>query len=73
MSKVNQFTGSSSLIVFDLDRTLLDSHNQIELAMNKARIELGRGKSPSGQIVQKLGQPINDLFFDLQLSPTSQE
>jgi phosphoglycolate phosphatase len=73
MSNINEFIGSFNLIIFDLDGTLIDSHNQIELAMNEARIELGYGKSPSGQIFQKLGQPVNDLFFDLQLSPILQE
>lgn len=73
MSKINEFIGSLNLIIFDLDGTLIDSHNQIESAMNEARIELGYGVSPSGQIFQKLGQPVNDLFFDLQLSPTLQE
>lgn len=73
MSKINEFIGSFNLIIFDLDGTLIDSHNQIESAMNEARIELGYGMSPSGQIFQKLGQPVNDLFFDLQLSPTLQE
>ena len=73
MINLNQFIGSFNLIIFDLDGTLIDSHNQIESAMNEARIELGYGKSPSGQIFQKLGQPVNDLFFDLKLSPASQE
>jgi len=73
MSKINEFIGSFNLIIFDLDGTLIDSHNQIESAMNEARIEQGYGKSPSGQIYQKLGQPVNDLFSDLKLSPTLQE
>ena len=63
MSNVNQFTGSFSLFIFGLDGTLLDSHNQIELAMNKARIELERGKSPSGQVFNKFGQLISDLLL----------
>jgi phosphoglycolate phosphatase len=73
MSKLNEFMGSFDLIIFDLDGTLIDSHNQIETAMNQARLELGYGKSPSGQIFQKLGQPVYELFIDLQISPTLQE
>ena len=41
--------------------------------MNQARIELGYGKSPSGQIFEKLGQPVYELFGDLDLSPNLQE
>jgi phosphoglycolate phosphatase len=73
MSKINAFMGSFDLIIFDLDGTLIDSHSQIETAMNQARIELGYGKSPYGQIFQKLGQPVYELFIDLQIGPTLQE
>jgi phosphoglycolate phosphatase len=73
MSKINEFIRSFNLIIFDLDGTLIDSHNQIEAAMNDARVELGYGKSPSGQIFQKLGQPVYELFIDLQLSSILQE
>jgi phosphoglycolate phosphatase-like HAD superfamily hydrolase len=73
MNQLNEFIKSFDLIIFDLDGTLIDSHNQIEKAMNQARIELGYGKSPSGQIFHKLGQPVYDLFIDLQISPTLQE
>jgi phosphoglycolate phosphatase len=73
MSALNHFIKSFNLIIFDLDGTLVDSHSQIELAMDEARIELGYGKSPEGQIFQKLGQPVSDLFFDLQLSPNLKE
>jgi len=73
MSQVNEFISSFDLIIFDLDGTLIDSHFQIEKAMNQARIELGYGKSPSGQIFEKLGQPVYELFGDLDLSPNLQE
>lgn len=73
MSQLNEFIKSFDLIIFDLDGTLVDSHNQIEKAMNQARIELGYGKSPSGQIFEKLGQPVYELFSDLGLGPNLQE
>lgn len=73
MSELNLFIKSFNLIIFDLDGTLVDSHRQIELAMDEARMELGYGKSPERQIFQKLGQPVSDLFFDLQLSPNLKE
>ena len=68
-----EFIRSADLIIFDLDGTLVDSHNQIESAMNLARITLGHAESPSGQIFERLGLPVNDLFSDLNLSPMRQE
>jgi phosphoglycolate phosphatase len=73
MSNVKELLESVNLIVFDLDGTIIDSHDQIELALNKARIELGHAASPSGQVYQKLGQPVKDLFFDLKLDQIQQE
>jgi phosphoglycolate phosphatase len=68
MNQLNEFIKSFDLIIFDLDGTLIDSHNQIEKAMNQARIELGYGKSPSGQIFRNLGMPVEHLFLDLSLT-----
>jgi phosphoglycolate phosphatase len=68
-----EFIRSVDLIIFDLDGTLVDSHNQIESAMNLARITLGHAESPLGQIFERLGLPVNDLFSDLNLSPMRQE
>jgi phosphoglycolate phosphatase len=73
MSKINAFMRSFDLVIFDLDGTLIDSNNQIENAMNKARIELGYGESPAGQIFERLGQPVYELFFDLELVPHLEE
>jgi phosphoglycolate phosphatase len=61
------------LFIFDLDGTLIDSIQQIESAMNEARTGLGYRISPSGQIFQKLGLPVENLFFDLDLSPDKAE
>jgi phosphoglycolate phosphatase len=73
MKEVKEFLESSTLILFDLDGTLIDSHDQIETALNVARVELGYGTSPLGQVFQKLGQPVSDLFIDLELNPVQQE
>jgi phosphoglycolate phosphatase len=64
---------SVDLIIFDQDGTLVDSHSQIESAMNIARKSLGHTETPIGQILEKLGLPVNDLFSDLNLSPVRQE
>ena len=68
-----EFMKSIDLMIFDLDGTLVDSHGQIEFAMNTARIALGYAESPLGQIFEKLGLPVNDLFSDLKLSPICQD
>jgi len=68
-----EFVNSIDLIIFDLDGTLVDSYSQIESAMNKARIALGYTESPLGQIFEKLGLPVNDLFSDLSLTPMGQD
>ena len=67
------FMKSIDLMIFDLDGTLVDSHGQIEFAMNAARTALGYTESPLGQIFEKLGLPVNDLFSDLKLSPICQD
>jgi phosphoglycolate phosphatase len=67
------FKNSLDLMIFDLDGTLIDSHRQIEFAMNKARATLGFTESPKGQIFEKLGLPVNELFNDLILSHVGQK
>jgi HAD superfamily hydrolase (TIGR01549 family) len=67
------FFDSIELVIFDLDGTLVDSLGQIESAMNIARVTLGHGESPHGQIFEKLGLPVHELFGDLKLSSSLQE
>lgn len=68
-----EYIRSIDLIIFDLDGTLVDSHSQIEFAMNLARTNFGYPKSPLGQIFQKLGLPVHELFSDLELNPIAQD
>jgi len=68
-----EFIESIDLIIFDLDGTLVDSYSQIESAMDTARMALGHTESPRGQIFQRLGLPVNDLFSDLSLTPEGQD
>lgn len=68
-----EYVRTIDLIIFDLDGTLVDSQSQIEFAMNLARKAYGYPKSPLGQIFQKLGLPVNELFSDLELSQPDQE
>jgi phosphoglycolate phosphatase len=68
-----EFIESFDLVIFDLDGTLIDSHKQIESAMNFARVALGYSSSPAGQVFEKLGLPVYELFNDLKLDPVHQE
>lgn len=58
--------------IFDLDGTLVDSSNQIEISLNKTRIHFGYGDTPVGQVFSKLGQPVRELFSDLELPQSKQ-
>lgn len=69
---LQEFKERINLVIFDLDGTLVDSQDQIELALNAARTSLGYSTSPAGQIFEKLGLPVQNLFGDLDLSPISQ-
>ena len=73
MSTVKNFVDSFEHFIFDLDGTLVDSYQQIEQAMNEARVALGYEESPPGQIFQNLGMPVYSLFFDLNLSTEKAE
>jgi len=61
------------LYIFDLDGTLVDSLQQIESAMNIARVSLNYTISPKGQILKNLGLPVQYLFGDLNLTLNKQD
>jgi phosphoglycolate phosphatase len=57
-----------TLVVFDLDGTLVDSLEQISVSMNMARIAFGFEPLEIGRYRELLGKPVGDLFEDLMLS-----
>lgn len=62
-----------SLIIFDLDGTLVDSRPQILSAVEEARQELGYVQANSNYLVEKIGLPASELFLDLPLSESEIE
>ena len=59
--------------IFDLDGTLVDSLHQIERSLDKTRVHFGFKKTPTGQVFTNLGQPIRQLFSDLEMSRSKQD
>ena len=59
--------------IFDLDGTLVDSLHQIERSLDKTRVHFGYEKTPTGQVFTNLGQPIRQLFSDLEMSQSKQD
>ena len=59
--------------IFDLDGTLVDSLHQIERSLDKTRVHFGFKKTPKGQVFTNLGQPIRQLFSDLEMSQSKQD
>lgn len=57
--------------VFDLDGTLIDSRNQIQVSLDKARKNSQLLPAPLGFVQSQLGLPVENLFSDLDL-PTSE-
>jgi phosphoglycolate phosphatase len=56
------------LLLFDLDGTLLDTAKQIETCMNQIRIDFGYGALMPAEYVRLIGQPVDQLLLDLNLS-----
>jgi phosphoglycolate phosphatase len=59
--------------IFDLDGTLVDSLHQIERSLDKTRVHFGFKKTPTGLVFTNLGQPIRQLFSDLEMSRSKQD
>jgi phosphoglycolate phosphatase len=65
---LNKQFSSFDLYIFDLDGTLIDSHRQIELALNEARMERGYPRTPKNTVWENLGKPVHFMLQDLQLT-----
>lgn len=61
-----------ALAIFDLDGTLVDSLKQISVSMNEARNQLGYPDLALSKYREILGQPVQKLISDLELSIDSQ-
>ena len=57
-----------SLLVFDLDGTLVDSYIDISAAANLARVAFGFPEAKSEILHQNIGLPARELFQDLSLN-----
>jgi phosphoglycolate phosphatase-like HAD superfamily hydrolase len=53
--------------VFDLDGTLVDSRNQIQTSLDKARTNSQLPTAPLDFVQSQLGLPVENLFSDLSL------
>jgi len=60
----------TSGFVFDLDGTLVDSRIQIQVSLDKTRVNSGLPSSPKGFVEEHLGLPVESLFSDLELEPS---
>jgi phosphoglycolate phosphatase len=60
------------LFIFDLDGTLVDSHLQIEKALNQARIDLNLPTTPKNHVWENLGKPVTALLSDLMIEENLQ-
>lgn len=65
---MDDFLDSFDLFIFDLDGTLVDSHRQIEIALNKARKELILPLTPQNLVWRNLGKPVESLMSDLSIN-----
>lgn len=58
----------TTLLIFDLDGTLVDSGGQIFEALNQACRESGFEEIPEYLFAERLGLPIQSIIGDLNLS-----
>lgn len=61
-----------SLVIFDLDGTLVDSLAQISRCMNQARSYFGYKLQSFEKYREILGQPVQEMICDLDLDIDSQ-
>ena len=62
-----------SLVIFDLDGTLVDSLEQISRSMNQARTHFGYEQLSFERYREILGQPVQEMITDLELDVDSQD
>jgi phosphoglycolate phosphatase len=65
---IKQTYESQYLLLFDLDGTLLDTAKQIEFSMNQIRTDFGYETLMPAEYVRLIGQPVDQLLLDLNLS-----
>ena len=58
---------SKAGFVFDLDGTLVDSRNQIQVSLDKARTNSQLAPASIDFVQKQLGLPVENLFYDLDL------
>ena len=61
------------LLLFDLDGTILDTASQIEICMNRARVDFGHGILMPKDYLRLIGQPIDKFLLDLNLCVDEKE
>ncbi len=69
---MNPLFESYPLFIFDLDGTLVDSHKQIESALNDVRIESGFPITPENLVWMNLGKPVQSFLSDLDINKKTQ-
>ena len=58
---------NKTMLIFDLDGTLVDSVGQIGYTINLARNDFGYEDLPSEKIMELVGLPIQNFLYDLPL------
>lgn len=68
-----QYDEYEYLLLFDLDGTLLDTASQIEICMNRVRLDFGHGMLMTKDYLRLIGKPIDKFLLDLNLCVDEKE